>query len=470
MRQHASARAGLPGRAGSHTDPAARANWRHCSDPRWHKRWLHRLRHSLGVRLIVLFLALALAISCTFMFGMQRAFSMGWRDVIKPLVADYVDRLAEDLGQPPDVARAEALSTRLPLSIEIDGPVVRWRSANARPDFLTDHPPDLLLRQTADGHRIRFGLDPQAWMQRPRMIGWMTLAVLLMLTALAWKLAHHLFMPLRQIGAGVERFGRGDFSTPITLHRHDELGALAEQVNTMADDLSGMLDAKRALLLAISHELRSPLTRARLNAELVPESPERDALLRDLAEMRDLIASLLESERLAQPHAALQREPTDLRALIDGLVSGPFAGRALRVQLPAGLPLAEVDRTRLTLLLRNLIDNALRHGGEGAEPPELSGTWDGRLLTLAVRDHGPGVPAELLARLSEPFYRTDSARQRATGGVGLGLYLCRLVAQAHGGSLHFEAADPGLRVWVSLPWVAREAGAQAPGSAHPSPG
>jgi signal transduction histidine kinase len=477
MRRHAATRAGLP--AGSAALPA-RPDWRHCSDPRWHKRWFHRLRHSLGVRLIVLFLALALAISCTFMFGMQRAFSMGWRDVIKPLVADYVDRLAGDLGQPPDVARAEALALRLPLSIEIDGPVVQWRSAKARPDFLNEHPPDLLVRQTADGHRIRFGLDAQAWMQRPRMIGWMTLAVLLMLTALAWKLAHHLFGPLKQIGAGVERFGRGDFSTPIALHRHDELGALAEQVNTMAADLSGMLDAKRALLLAISHELRSPLTRARLNAELVPEGPERDALLRDLAEMRDLITSLLESERLAQPHAALQREPTDLRALLDGLANGPFAGRGLRVRWPAGLPLAEVDRTRLTLLLRNLVDNALRHGGEAAEPPEVSGVWDGKVLTLAVRDHGPGVPPELLARLSEPFYRTDSARQRATGGVGLGLYLCRLVAQAHGGSLRVEAAEPGLRVVVSLPWAPlagsrSEAGSGAaaglaPGTARPSPG
>jgi signal transduction histidine kinase len=448
-------------RAQAQPVPARPGEWRQCSDPRWHRRWFHRLRHSLGLRLVVLFFALAMAISGTFMFGMQRAFSAGWRDVIRPLVADYVDRLAADLGQPPDVARAEALTTRLPLSIEIDGPVVQWRSSRARPEFLDNHPNELLLRQTADGHRIRFGLDPQAWMQRPRMIGWMTLAVLLLLTALAWKLAHHLFMPLRQIGAGVERFGQGDFSTPITLRRHDELGALAEQVNTMAAHLSGMLDAKRALLLAMSHELRSPLTRARLNAELVPEGAERDALLRDLAEMRDLVTSLLESERLAQPHAALHREPTDLRALIDGLLAGPFAGRAFSVMLPADLPAAEADRTRLTLLLRNLIDNALRHGGDAAEPPTLSATWDGRLLALAVRDHGPGVPTELLARLAEPFYRTDSARQRATGGVGLGLYLCRLVAQAHGGSLRFEAAEPGLRVCVSLPWVA--ASPKAPG-------
>ena len=445
---------------------AAAPAWRHHPNPSWHQRWHRRMRHSLGLRLVVLFMALALAISLTFMFGMQRAFTTGWQDVIKPLVADYVDRLAADLGSPPDVARAQALTARLPLTIEIEGPVVQWRSAPPRPGFVEAHPHELLVRHTADGHRIRFGLDAQAWMQRPRMIGWITLAVLLMLTALAWKLAHLLFGPLKEIGAGVERFGRGDFSQPIPLHRHDELGVLAEQVNTMAADLHGMLDAKRALLLAISHELRSPLTRARLNAELVPEGPERDALLRDLAEMRDLVTSLLESERLAQPHAALQREPTDLAALVATLRAGPLAGRALVVDLPPDLPPAEADKTRLTLLLRNLIDNALRHAGDAAQPPELGARWDGATLTLTVRDHGPGVPPELLAHLAEPFYRTDSARQRATGGVGLGLYLCRLVAQAHGGSLRFEAAEPGLRAVVSLPW----APTTVPAAGRPSSG
>jgi signal transduction histidine kinase len=452
-----------PEGANSLVSKAATA-WQRCAHPRWHKRWHQRMRHSLGLRLIGLFLALALAISFTFMFGMQRAFSAGWRDVIKPLVTDYVDRLAADIGTPPDVAKADELAQRLPVSIDIEGPLVQWHSAARPPSLAEHHQNEMLVRQTADGHRIRFGLDAQAWVQRPRMIGWMTLFVLLVLTALAWKLAHHLFGPLKEIGAGVERFGRGDFSQPIRLRRHDELGVLAEQVNTMAGDLSGMLDAKRGLLLAISHELRSPLTRARLNAELVAEGPERDALLRDLAEMRDLVTSLLESERLAQPHAALHREPTALIELVAGLQAGAFAGRALAVDLPGDLPPADVDRARLTLLLRNLIDNALRHAGEAPLPPELTGRWDGTTLTLSVRDHGPGVPPELLAHLAEPFYRTDAARQRATGGVGLGLYLCRLVAQAHGGSLRFEAAEPGLRAVVSLPWTAFGA------AAHPSPG
>ena len=123
--------------------------------------------------------------------------------------------------------------------------------------------------------------------------------------------------PLGDIRAGAVRYGQGQFDAPIPVRGDDELGRLAGQINTMAGELRHMLDAKRALLLSISHELRSPLTRARLNAELVDEGPSRDALLRDLGEMRELISDLLESERLTAGHTALQREPVDLAALVE---------------------------------------------------------------------------------------------------------------------------------------------------------
>lgn len=431
---------------------------------RWHRRALSRWRHSLSLRLVGLFLLLALVMSATFLFGMQRAFGSGWRELVRPLVADYVDHLAADIGSPPDVARAQALVDRLPLAVQIDGPVVRWRSFSADSRLARHHgrggawrgdsgdEGDWLQRTTADGHQIRFFLDTQAWARQPRAIGWVTLAVLLLLTLLAGWLVHRLFRPIQDIGAGAQRYGRGDFSQPIPVRRRDELGELAGQVNTMAEELSRRLESQRALLLAISHELRSPLTRARLHAELVAEGPERDALLRDLGQMRDLVSDLLESERLAQPQAALHLEPCDLNALVSELLAGPLAGREVALDLPEDLPPGQADLSRLALLLRNLLDNAWRHAAGAAQPPRLSARLEGGRLRLTVRDFGPGVPPEALSRLAEPFHRLDPARQRATGGVGLGLYLCRRVAEAHGGRLSFQAADPGLSVQVDLPW------------------
>lgn len=422
-----------------------------------------RWRRSLGLRLVALFLALALALAVVFLGGMQRALSGSWRELIRPLVVDYVDRLSQDIGTPPDPVRAQALAARLPLAVRIEGPVVNLDSHPQRPTWgdgrrdrhrngVDEHDDGdwVLRRTTADGHQVTFRLGQVDWPQRPRQIGWVTLALLLLVTTVAYLTVRRLFRPLDDIGAGAQRFGEGDFATPIPVRRQDELGDLAAQVNTMAAELQRRLEAKRELLLAISHELRSPLTRARLNTELLDESAQRQALLRDLAQMRDLVTELLESERLAAGHGALQAEPTDVNALVRTLCAEQFAGAALELQLDPGTGTATIDPVRLRLALRNLIDNALRHSAD-APSARVSTRRDARSLQLVVRDFGPGVAEDQLPRLTQAFYRADASRGRDTGGVGLGLHLCQLVARAHGGRLDMRNASPGLEATITLP-------------------
>jgi signal transduction histidine kinase len=411
---------------------------------------------------VALFLAFAAASALLF-FGATRAvFAGGYEAWVKPLLADYLDRLVADLGVPPDPRRAQALVERLPITLRIDGPQVHWRSHPERGAH-PPHPDDdegsarrergaLSTRFTADGHAVRFGFAELDWRERHLgRIAWPLLGLLL-LTGGAYALVRRLFRPIDEIGAGAQRYGSGDFSQPIPVRRHDELGDLARQVNAMAGGLRGMLEGQRALLLAISHELRSPLTRARLNTELIADGPERQALLRDLALMGSLITDLLEGERLAAGAPALAREPTDLNDLVCGVVAESFAGAGVVLTLDGALPPLALDRPRITMLVRNLLDNACRHGAGAAEPVTLATRReDARTVCLSVRDHGPGVAPEQLARLAQPFYRPDSARTRAAGGTGLGLYLCRLVAESHGGRLTLSAAEPGLLAEVRLP-------------------
>jgi len=448
---------------------------------------------SVKRRLVLMFLLLAMLMAGVFAIGAQRAFSIGWREAARPLLQDYVDRLAADIAggddSPPSITRAQALVARLPITVRITGPQVNWTSHPAQADDdrhgrdghdrrappwsglgrrdagLLDDRQDwtpLLERRTADGHHIRFGMNREAFERRPRLFG-AALAALLVITLGAYLYVRRLLRPLDAIGAGAQRFGAGAFAQPIAVphpDRPDELGRLAITVNTMGQRIAGMLEAKRALLLAISHELRSPLTRARLHAELLPEdgaaAEQRAALLRNLQEMADLVSDLLESERLAGRHAALQREPTDLAALARQVIADlqPRHATASAVQLRVAerLPMVTVDAARIRLLLRNLLDNALRHGAGAPQPPQLCITTAAdRSATISVRDHGPGVPDEQLAQLAEAFHRPDSARTRAAGGVGLGLYLCRLVAEAHGGTLQLRHARPGLEAAVTLP-------------------
>ena len=429
--------------------------------PRWHRRF----RHSLKARLVAVFLLLAIALGITFLGGTQRALSVGWRDAAKPLISDYVDRLAGEIGSPPSLDRARRLAQRLPLRVRISGPEVNWQSSAddeheqrywARRDDWQLAETGLLTRTTADGHRIEFGLNTRPWRHRPRVVGWFTLTALLALTALTYLYVRRLLRPLDDIRAGAQRFGEGQFREPIPVRRRDELGDLAADVNTMASSIHGMLEAKRALLLAISHELRSPITRARLNTELLQEEgamgERRQALLRDLQEMADLVSDLLESERLGQGHAALHLERTALAELIPEVVKGMSRPEAEAIRIGvADVPDLMLDRSRMRLLLRNLLDNALRHTPPGAPAPSVTLRATDLGIDLRVRDSGPGVDEAQLPHLADAFYRADAARERTTGGVGLGLYLSKLVAQAHGGRLTLRNAQPGLEAIVFLP-------------------
>ena len=480
-------------------------------------RWRARFP-SLGARLVGLFLVLAIAVGVTFLLGMHVLSDVGLHEYLRPLVLNYADTLVAEIGSPPDVDRARVLTQRLPLRIRIEGPSVNWDSADEPPppppinedgrprpprhpvvtlpngdplplvvpepraprssperraprggprgmpyrlSLTTDVDPTLwrVVRRMPDGHRIIFSLADMSHEVRADHVGWATLGVLLLLTALAYAGVRHMLHPLVALRAGAVRYGQGDFSQPIAPRNRDELGDLAEQINAMAARLHHMLDAKRQLLLAISHELRSPLARARMNAELVDESAERSALLRDLGEMRDLITDLLESERLADVqaggHAVLQTEAATLAGIIHEQCDAQAADGKVVLQLDETLPALPLDRARMRLLLRNLVDNALRHGSEAGEAPVVSTSGTPDAVRLVVRDFGPGMDDRQLQHAAEAFYRADAARLRSTGGVGLGLYLCKLVAEAHGGTLALRNAHPGLEITAELPLPAR---------------
>jgi signal transduction histidine kinase len=423
----------------------------------WHRRAHFALRHSLRWRLMMVFFILALVIALVFATSARRIAATGWNLTAKPLLVDYIHRLADEVGTPPDLERARALTQRLPITLRVRGPQINWDSqpnleTDRRQDFPDNMDPFWIVGLT-DGHTLSFGVQTALWEQRGGSF-WVAITVLLAATALAYRYLRRLLRPLDAIGAGARRFGAGDFSQPIALHRPhkpDELTDLARTVNTMGQNIHDMLEAKRALLLAISHELRSPITRARLHTELLPEdaavAPQRSALMRDLAEMSALITDLLESERLSQGHSVLHRETVNPLSLAqDALFDHP----KVRLIAPERMADVSVDAMRVRLLLRNLLGNAIRHAANADPTPELHISASADTLTLAVRDFGPGVDPAALAQLGQAFYRPDDARTRSAGGVGLGLYLCRLIAQAHGGALTLNNAQPGLRVVATL--------------------
>lgn len=439
------------------------------------------LSRSLSFRLLAIFLVLGALFAYGAMMAVRWVYSedeLG--DLISSHLSLHVDYVRQDIGNPPDIGRAVAITERVPVDIRIVGPGLNWASDANFPEFselkfgasryFSDEP-DAWLRELknvefarTDGHRfLKLQQGPYSIIVASPKIAvtksgpdLLTLVVGfgLVLVLLAYLAVRWLFKPVSAIRQGASRIGHGDLDFRITDIRHDELGDLAEDVNNMAAEVQRMLDAKRQLLLGISHELRSPLSRLRLSLEFLGASDDVQRLREEIDEMERIIETLLEAERLNSRHAVLKLSKVSVKRLVDGMLDDFFARdrERIRVLIDDENLEAVIDEGRLVLLLKNLLANALRYSMPADGPIELSfsGCEDG--LRILVRDHGPGVPPEQIVHLGEPFFRGDPSRTRVTGGSGLGLYLSRLVAEAHGGRLRLrEEVRDGACFEVILP-------------------
>jgi signal transduction histidine kinase len=215
----------------------------------------------------------------------------------------------------------------------------------------------------------------------------------------------------------------------------------------MAGKVEGMLEAKRQLLLGVSHELRSPISRMNLGLALMEESPAVHSLREDTEEMRHIVETLLDAERLGSAHTVLNRSQVMLPELVESLRRRFFPHESRLHIHVTGEPRALLDEARIQLMLKNLVGNALRYAPEGSVELTLIGK-DGQ-VKFRVRDYGPGIPPGQRAHVGEPFYRSDASRARDTGGTGLGLYLARQVARAHGGDLVLEESEGAGALFVA---------------------
>ena len=451
------------------------------------RRSLKAIGHSLTARLLLIFGVALFAWWFASVYAVSLSQDTDYlRRIAGAHTVLHADYILKDIGTPPNIDRAKAITDRIPVDIRIEGPDVSWSSS---PDFylledikfepldwldlgqasgmgLEEWSKDFdkvsvaryerhsLIKISDQGYDIVFAsprIRDIPMQSNIRMIIFLTGVGVLSICYLAVR---WVFAPISWMQEGAARIGRGELDYRIPTPRHDELGDLSRDINEMAEDVQGMLEAKRQLMLAISHELRSPITRSKVALAMLDDEVTRESLLEDINEMERLITDLLESEALNTRHAILRREPVNLNELVESVIDVDFGNRDEKINFDATPDLSgiELDVTRIRLLLRNLIDNALRFNPPDATPVTVSLKRDADSVEIAVKDFGPGIPPEHLAHVTEPFYRADPARSRATGGVGLGLYLCRRIVEAHGGTLSIQSTpETGTQISAQLP-------------------
>ncbi len=271
------------------------------------------------------------------------------------------------------------------------------------------------------------------------------IGALFFVAAFSIWMARSIVKPLTQLATAAERLGREREPTPISGMKLPEYAAIATTFNEMQTRLKKFVDERMQMLAAISHDLRTPLTRLRLYAECVKDEQQRAQILSDISDMETMV-----STSLTFMSDEIHREPynaVDVASLIISITDN-FADEGRNVTY-TGPDHAQLSCRPVALrrAFTNLIDNGCKYGGEVSV--SLLDASSG--LTIDFRDKGPGIPADQVERAFAPFQRLEASRNRETGGTGLGLTIARDVILGHGGDIKLIHDAQGFRVRVELP-------------------
>ncbi len=411
------------------------------------------------------FLIAGLLLIILFGINIAHGLRVHFKQEILPNIAQYLNYITLDIGSPPDLTIAKRLSDDLSLELAIRGPDIDWKSSAKLPsldDLDLERGPEPYREFRVGHHRgnnfvvlVRGDYEYMYVFGRlfkgprhQRNAG--VIFIILLVLVILFLLIRSSLKPLKSIGKGVSDIARGDLDKPITPGGSMEFKRLSGGINEMALQIKSMLENKHQLLLAISHELRSPITRAKVNLALLEDQDIKLALIDDIDEMESLINQILESERLNQQHAALNITLFPIHKSIEDIIQKYFPNASISSSLKEANIMG--DETRLSLLIKNLLDNAIKYSTAGGLPPSVTLEKDDSNVFLRIKDSGCGIAPEELDHITRPFYRVDPARLRSSGGVGLGLYLCQLIVTAHNAEMTFNSeVGKGTIVEVTLP-------------------
>ena len=301
----------------------------------------------------------------------------------------------------------------------------------------------------------------------PRATAWRLGIALVISGIVCFLLARHLSAPVRRLRVAAQRLAAGQFDTRVAVDlgdRRDEIGELGRDFDQMAERLQALMSAQQQLLSDVSHELRSPLARLQVALELARKradgraEAELDRIEREAERLTELVGQVLSLARMESADGPTAGEDVNLADLLETVAADArfeARDRNLNVSIKNTTPAVVTGNSELLhRAVENVVRNALRYTDEGTtvELALDADTQRAGWVVIRVCDHGPGVAAEALHNLFKPFVRTGTARDRDSGGYGLGLAIADRAVRLHGGTMSASnQPDQGLCVFIHLP-------------------
>ncbi len=415
-----------------------------------------KLRLSLFIKIILIFIIFYLILVNIHMYTHKRLLKATRMQELHQDNINLCNYIIQDIGSPPDTLKAKLLAERMDIDILIETDSWIWTTQEKLKQFNQSTLPRFKNSSTtragfADGFRVDIKKNEIRYhfTMRTRLKKWshllnivglihlsaITIMVILVYTALRWILR-----PIGTLHQAVQNIKEGDLSTEITTDRRDELGELITSFNKMRIRIEEMIKARDKLLLDVSHELRSPLTRILVSLEMVEDCDEKEDLLADIREMENMVTELLESARIQSKHGGVDLEKENL-AMIINEVCQKFSDQkpGLRLHSIPKKIILQLDSERIKTLFKNIISNALKYSDPDGQPVEISVDKTDSEVSVTIQDHGHGIQEKELPFIFEPFYRVDKSRSKKTGGYGLGMSLSKKIIEAHDGTIDIKS-------------------------------
>ncbi len=448
---------------------------------------MRNIFQSLSLKLTAVFMLTAFAYLFLLTIGVRQIIlDDEVRETLDYYQSSYLENVFEDLQYPPTQARAEQLVSSMPFDMKIIGSDIDWSSHQEFPNL------DVLSFESRNWDLIQIKTDIEIgqdtyieggefarYMNRsflkvpygdyivvlvnPKMsqavhttfLFETFLAISLLILLIAFLVVQKMISPIQTIQDGTTRIGSGELQHRITIKQKDELGILAKEINLLAKNVQDMLEAKQRLNLGVSHELRSPITRARLQIEMLEQSQHKEELLNEINAMETIISNLLDSEAINYGHKKLDLKTFHIESKIKALISKAPYLENIQTSISSDINNLEIeaDEVLFEVMLKNVLENASRFTPSNRALIELTlEEINSQSIHITIRDFGPGFNKDDLEKVTEPFFRTSQSRSRESGGFGLGLYLSKQIVLAHAGFLKIKNhPDQGAVVSVELP-------------------
>ena len=428
-------------------------------------KFIKKIRQSVSARILVLVILTGAFVNFIVGAFIQRMIFTKTKEFITNNSIQYANYLIEDLGTPPNFEKAKQISKRLSIQINFSGKTVDFKTSK-----LFDQ--KRKYRIFYQNKSIRIGRRKSLYIiQLQKPVGTYTFifqfflhdkrhkrfffAFILFLTlifVLVYFKIRKILKPLRSLKEGVNQIQKGNLDHQIKVKRKDELGLLASSFNHMTKDIKNMISAKHQLLLDVSHELRSPLTRMRVAIEFLDNDKLKADLEEELEHMSLMIKEILESERLDSPYGRLNLKKVNLKTMIKDVIE-LFEKTDVPIHFNQQNDIyLFLDEERIKTVFSNVIQNAIKYSSDSKKPIEVSYQIEDQNVKIQIKDYGIGIPEKDLPFILEPFYRVDKSRTKETGGFGLGLSLCKKIINAHQGQFNINSTlQKGTTILILLP-------------------